>query len=383
DRQLQAFGETKTWGEWLEDPRCGIDDLDLLSKRLRDGWPPEDAIQYVHQWSIGEYTAFGETKSLARWACDERSLTRHPQTLLRRMKQGMTLEQALTTPCGPSLYTAFGETKTLAEWAADERCAVTEGGLRRRVQHQTGASFEEQLTTRSFVHRPVTAFGETKTIAEWAADERCSITAAALRLRLSRIGPDADPVLVERAIRAGQRAFAARNAIEAFGEIKNAVDWARDDRCQVTAATLRRRLRRGGDPAIQITAPKDNIAVPYRSFTERAEQQWEEGMTEPIPISLIQQALEHVDGDIALANTYRTGDGQVCFGAWSHMSTFVQLVHVSTLITMEEEFEDWAAPLGQMLRAVQTKPLNAGMTFYFPGWLAVGEDGKAWKDQDG
>lgn len=99
------------------------------------------------------------------------------------------------------------------------------------------------------------------------------------------------------------------------------------------------------------------------------------------PMALMHAAAEHIDGDLSLSNTYRTGDGERCFGGWGEMAALVALAHISTLITMEEEFEDWAAPLGEMLSTVRARPLNTGVTFYFPGWLAVDEDGMTWEKE--
>lgn len=40
---LTAFGETKSSGEWAEDPRCMVA-WDTMSRRIRRGWSVEDAI---------------------------------------------------------------------------------------------------------------------------------------------------------------------------------------------------------------------------------------------------------------------------------------------------------------------------------------------------
>jgi hypothetical protein len=52
---------------------------------------------------------------------------------------------------------------------------------------------QQNLNYRRNVH--LTAFGETKTIKEWAADPRCAVSEAALRLRVRRRGWDAELAL--------------------------------------------------------------------------------------------------------------------------------------------------------------------------------------------
>lgn len=101
---ITAFGETKGLSEWTKDPRCTVG-ISGLSLRLRRGWKPEDAI------------------------------TRAPVT------PGYGGEYHRN-------FTAFGETKSLAEWQRDPRCRVAKAALGYRLEH--GASFEEALTTPPF-----------------------------------------------------------------------------------------------------------------------------------------------------------------------------------------------------------------------------------------
>jgi hypothetical protein len=43
-RVITAFGESKSLTEWVEDPRCEVDSVKTLWKRINDGWPPERAL---------------------------------------------------------------------------------------------------------------------------------------------------------------------------------------------------------------------------------------------------------------------------------------------------------------------------------------------------
>lgn len=86
-------------------------------------------------------TAFGESKSLAAWAEDERCEVSYA-TLNRRIGLDWTTEDALIIPInkkirGPAVnakqYTAFGETKTLNAWSHDSRCVVGKKTLVYRI----------------------------------------------------------------------------------------------------------------------------------------------------------------------------------------------------------------------------------------------------------
>jgi hypothetical protein len=90
-------------------------------------------------------------------------------------------------------------------------------------------------------NRMVTAFGETKTIHEWARDPRCNVVYSALVTRLDR-GWDA-----ERSITTPAETRPLRR-ITAFGETKNLSAWARDPRCKVTRRVLERRIDAGQQP---------------------------------------------------------------------------------------------------------------------------------------
>lgn len=67
-----------------------------------------------------------------------------------------------------------GVTKTLADWADDPKCVVPYAVLWERLKD--GATFEEALTKparRKGGYRVVSAWGEEKSITEWAKDPRC------------------------------------------------------------------------------------------------------------------------------------------------------------------------------------------------------------------
>lgn len=83
---------------------------------------------------------------------------------------------------------AFGASKTAAEWAEDSRAAVIETTILSRVN--AGWMPEKAITTPSKIpcsdRSPVTAFGETKSLADWSRDCRCVVTYRALVKRVRR-----------------------------------------------------------------------------------------------------------------------------------------------------------------------------------------------------
>lgn len=95
------------------------------------------------------HTLWGESKTLRAWARDNRSQCPVYGTLETRINSGWGLERALTTP--PRTYKttkseAFGESKTLRQWAADSRCVVPYGTLYARVKAR-GWPLESAMTT--------------------------------------------------------------------------------------------------------------------------------------------------------------------------------------------------------------------------------------------
>lgn len=142
---------------------------------------------------------------------------------------------------------AFGETRSLAQWAADSRCAVTAGALHYRLKN--GWDPERAISAPAYNATIIHAFGEDKTATEWALDERCSVTSSTIRDRLLRGWATEDAV--SRPPSAQHRAI----SVLAFGETKTLSEWSADERCSVSRLTLRDRLRRGWDPEIAVSAP--------------------------------------------------------------------------------------------------------------------------------
>lgn len=233
-----AFGETKRLKDWISDPRCQVLGATLLS-RLQLGWSFEDALVTAPDAPMHE--AYGEFKSLTAWTRDDRSQVKSYKLLQRRLDEGMTLEEALALP-GDRRYYAFGEMKTFRSWLEDERCLVTKQTLRHRMED---AKTKHGDDIEDFLIRPVNnipvyeAFGEVKSLSDWALDYRC-------------IHHDRE-LLASRLLQYGWDLVSAMNSdyyhkfntphYSAFGESKPLVDWLKDKRCNIdNISTLQSRF---------------------------------------------------------------------------------------------------------------------------------------------
>lgn len=97
---------------------------------------------------------------------------------------------------------AFGETKCIAEWVEDARCVTNKNTLRDRIL--AGWSPEEAITKP---HDPLkiqksqrhylTAFGEKKHLSEWTRDARCNVRLDTLQYRI-RAGWNAEDALTKK-----------------------------------------------------------------------------------------------------------------------------------------------------------------------------------------
>ena len=98
-------------------------------------------------------TAWGETKPAAEWLKDPRCKFAGT-SVHRRLKKGIPPEIALTqklpkdrSGCRTKTLTAFGETKTLHDWAVDTRCLVELKTLRNRLRREWAPWTDEEIIT--------------------------------------------------------------------------------------------------------------------------------------------------------------------------------------------------------------------------------------------
>jgi hypothetical protein len=261
-----GFGELKTPAEWAADPRCVVR-YGTLDGRLRRGEPVEEAVTRPArvESSTGVarrklWTAFGMQLTAAQWARDPRCSV-GPYALRQRLGSGMDPEAAITNPplAAKRIYAAFGESKCMSAWASDPRCAVKHNTLVARLDG--GWEFERALSEPAMpqpVNHPrkqarqrrkepllpmgdgekLVAFGEMKTLRQWAADSRCVVSYLLLRIRLRRNWALEDAIAQERVV-------IRVVAYEAFGETKTLAKWAKDPRFLVPRSTIVYRLNLG------------------------------------------------------------------------------------------------------------------------------------------
>jgi hypothetical protein len=99
----------------------------------------------------------------------------------------------------------------------------------------------------------IRALGTAKGLADWSRDPRCSVTLATIRRRLKAGWSSADAIAAP-ATKPGSAGHPVRE-VTAFRQTKGLADWARDRRCKVTITGLASRLDRGMDPESAITKP--------------------------------------------------------------------------------------------------------------------------------
>lgn len=90
--------------------------------------------------------------------------------------------------------TAFGETKTVAEWSRDERCTISEKCLGTRIKNGKWSVLDaitlpsnaktKDIFRNSKSARIISIFGEEKSLISWSEDERCSVSYSAIKNRI-------------------------------------------------------------------------------------------------------------------------------------------------------------------------------------------------------
>lgn len=200
--EWRDFGGFSAWAlanGYAEDLTIDREDNDLGYEPSNCRWVTM-ADQQRNRRDVVPVTAFGETKCIAEWQHGPRC-TVSMTVLHRRLKAGMDPEAAITKPpreqreIRPALLTAFGETKTVGEWANDPRCAVDYGTLYVRFREnwdgeEAVSGIKNARSTQNLgryaTARPIFAFGEWKRITEWARDPRSRVTRKGLERRIKR-----------------------------------------------------------------------------------------------------------------------------------------------------------------------------------------------------
>lgn len=166
-----------------------------------------------------EATAFGETKSVGEWSRDPRAVASYG-AILYRLEDGWDAERAITTPQkryyhdtprGVKPGDVFGnlvvesiESRKTHPWGVFKcRCGNTvqrqldyiRGRTNRGFVPDCGCSKSEFNVNDGRRYRLITAFGETKNLAQWTRDPRCSASYITVLSRMDKLRWD-----VEKAI---------------------------------------------------------------------------------------------------------------------------------------------------------------------------------------
>ena len=174
---ITAFGETRSLSDWSE--TSGIP-TSVIRKRISElGWNPEEA---VTKFKITDIVEFDGQKVSLKDLAERHQLSR--ANILQRLNSGWDLETTLKTPVNKchndyEIQLEYnGCVKPLSDWARELK--IDAQIIRDRLS--SGWSTERALSEKpkSFDKLPlVTAFGETKTVKEWAKatgiDYRCLI----------------------------------------------------------------------------------------------------------------------------------------------------------------------------------------------------------------
>lgn len=107
----------------------------------------------------------------------------------------------------------------------------------------------------------LTAFGETKTMADWADDPRCAVEYKTLLMRIRRGWKHWDAIVLK--LESTRKDQVPHNALTltAFGESKTTTEWLKDPRCAVNRQTLWYRINKNWDHQRAITKPAQKLAA--------------------------------------------------------------------------------------------------------------------------
>lgn len=147
-RFLTVFGETKSFGEWCEDPRSS-DRLNIgaLVTRIKQGWNGIDAITLPISRIPGQapdapnIQAFNESKTLHEWTLDSRCVV-SKRTLWYRLNAGWDSKEAITKNEAKNAGIKY-DGKSVLQWSKDPSCEVSYKILMSRLKN--GIDLQEAL----------------------------------------------------------------------------------------------------------------------------------------------------------------------------------------------------------------------------------------------
>lgn len=178
---LIAWDETKTLTEWLEDDRCKANNINAIQYRLSVGYTPEEAISKEK----------GDNKDLE----DNINHTYYSKLhniwsgAKRRCNNPNAINYNRYGGVGIKWFDGWDKYEDFKEWALSSgyQAGLTLDridSLKNYGPDNCKWSTTEQQANNKRNSRIVEAFGETKTVAQWAKDSRCNITVQTLHKRL-------------------------------------------------------------------------------------------------------------------------------------------------------------------------------------------------------
>lgn len=146
-QKITINGKTKSLIEWVEE--SGVP-LATVCARISRGWEPSEAIFTASTRRSRFYDAWGESKTFKDWVDDPRCKIKSFKLFSRRIEEGYSVEESLSMSPRP-VYPGFGEEKTLQGWFEDPRCKVPFSTLCERVRIG-GLNIEEAITESSCIY---------------------------------------------------------------------------------------------------------------------------------------------------------------------------------------------------------------------------------------
>lgn len=220
-KQIEFRGKRQSMSAWAREIGCS---LSQLSKRLKQGMSTEEALSkpFLKRPEDGKMSQLIEFKGIKRtlieWANE---IKIKPTTLYDRLHKGWDVERALTTPLGQGVkkfYLYNGKRKTIAGWSAEK--GLSERLVRGRLER--GWTIDRSLETPSEVKssRSILFEGKYRSLAE--ISQLTGIKTGTLSTRLNN-GWDIDkavgtPVDTERS---------KSRTLEIRGERHTTTEWAK------------------------------------------------------------------------------------------------------------------------------------------------------------
>lgn len=345
-----------------------------MANQLPEGYERDGRCTYL--------TAWGERKRLSEWMNDERCQVENMSTLSTRiLTYGQTPEEAMTRPIGGTdrprrTLTIGSETKTLSEWMRDPRCKIrSRATLKSRIESGWRPEDVIGLPEGCTPETALEAFGEIRSYAQWAKDERCTVGLDALKKRV------ANGMSPEEAITLPS---GYKLAITAFGETKLPSEWEKDPRCLVAAVTITNRIKRLG------MSPEEAIERPPAGGTklsaaELFERELQIGAKfHPIRVDLIAAAAEAIEPEVQYSNQYQLSQTRFCFGIWTEVADIATMVAtMCELAYTDDRFAGQASSVLAWAAAPKNaKSVGSGVLLLSPGWWAVEADGRVWRGSE-